>query len=142
VRQQRNYRALHETRRELDELQNVQLDNPRQPRNYEALRETQHDLDERQTQPTQPVRRSWTHYGGMEPQQASAHVWIRQNHEIRMAQNQNSGADREAQGNRSPREELNQAELQEARAAVEEARQREAAERAREQQRERSGPER
>jgi hypothetical protein len=67
-------------------------------------------------------------------------IWHKQNIETKMAQNENSGAARDGQGGQSSNE--NDPELQEARAAVEEARRREAAERARQQEHERSGPER
>ncbi len=80
----------------------------------------------------------------MVPQQASANIWIRQNHEIRMAESDKPGGEREGEGAQpsQPNREQNDPELQEARAAVEEARRREAAERARQQERERGGPER
>jgi len=147
LRQSRNYGALHETHQQTDEQQNSPSAS-REPRNYGALHETQHQVDEQlgQQGPERPdVLRSWTHLGGMVPQQGSANEWIRQNYEIRMAENDKPGADREGDGQQqSPQQdrEQDQAELQEARAAVEEARRREAAERALQQQRERSGPER
>jgi hypothetical protein len=132
----------------------------RQSRNYGALHETQREIDEQQQQDTpapeeQAARRgplrTWTHYGGMVPQQASANKWIRQNHEIRMAANESSqGREEPAPGStrgkgtqsQQSEQEQDQAELQEARAAVEEAKQREASERVRQQERDRSGPER
>ena len=124
MRQQRNYGALHDTRREVDEQQNA-------------------PAPEESAERRGPLR-TWTHYGGMVPQQESANKWIRQNYEIRMAANDKPGASREGEGAQSSQSESeqDQAELQEARAAVEEAKKREGAERARQQEHERSGPER
>jgi hypothetical protein len=146
LRQSRSYGALHETHRQVDEQQSAPAAQP-QPRNYDALRETQHRVDE-QTAAPEPgpkrpdIQRSWTHHGGMVPHHASAHNWIKQNHEIRMSDNGKPGTGREGQGTQQPSRDQNDPELQEARAAVEEARRREAAERARQQERDRSGPER
>ena len=158
MRQTRNYGALNESHREVDEQQNSSAapgqEDPapsRQPRNYGALHETQSQVDGRQNSPATEERaehpaplRSWTHYGGMVPQQGSANIWIRQNYEIRMAESDKPGAGREGEGAQSPQSnrDQDQAELQEARAAVEDARRREAAERARQHEHDRSGPER
>jgi hypothetical protein len=153
VRQPRNYGALNDTHREVDQQQNSPAD-ARPARNYDALRDTQHQVDEKQNSPAQtpqkrpdgPVVRSWTEQGGMVAHQESARDWIEQNQEIRkkMAQNAKSGASRGGEGTQSPQSEReqDQAELREARAAINETRQREAAERARQQERGRSGPER
>ena len=80
----------------------------------------------------------------MVPQQKSANDWIKQNNEIRMANGDKPGAGREGEGAQpsQPTASRTTPDLQQARAAVEEARRREAAERARSQERERSGPER
>jgi hypothetical protein len=61
-----------------------------------------------------------------------------------MAANDKSGAGQESEGPQSPQSNRgqDQAELQDARAAVEEAKRRESGERARQQERDRSGPER
>jgi hypothetical protein len=61
-----------------------------------------------------------------------------------MAESDKPGAGREGEGAQSPQSnrDQDQAELQEARAAVEDARRREAAERARQHEHDRSGPER
>jgi hypothetical protein len=149
LRQSRSYGALNETHRQIDEQQNSQPETPtrttsRDPRNYGALHETHRQADEA-PEPERPgPLRSWTHRGGMVPHQESAHTWIRQNNEIRMAESDKSGPAREGEAAQpsQPNRDQNQAELQEARAAVEEARRREAAERARLQERERGGPER
>jgi hypothetical protein len=124
----------------------------RQQRHYGALNETPRQIDEPEVTPdpapeerADPARvlRTWTHYGGMVPQQESANEWIKQNREIRMAANDKTGAGRDGESAQSSQDRAqDQAELQEARAAVEEARRREAAERARSQERERDGPER
>jgi hypothetical protein len=124
----------------------------RQQRNYGALDQAHQQLDEHHATSGQAPEergdqgplRTWSHHGGMVPQQESANKWIRQNHEIRMAANDKSGSEREGEGAQSPQSDRapDQAELQEARAAVEEARRREAAERTRQQERERGGPER
>jgi hypothetical protein len=157
LRQSRSYGALHETHRQVDEQQSAPAEQ-RQARNYGALHETQHRVDEQQNAAPEPgperpdMQRSWSHRGGMVPQQESANHWIRQNNGIRMSDNEKPGAGREepapgvtrgegAQPSQPGRDQ-NDPELQEARAAVEEARRREAAERARMQERERSGPER
>ena len=161
MRQTRNYGALHDTHREvptegrrLNSSAAPGQEEPaplRQPRNYGALHETQHQVDQQQNSPEPEERaeqpgplRSWTHYGGMVPQQASAMIWHQQNIEIRMAESDKPGAEREGEGAESSQsdQELDQAELQEAQAAIQETRQREATERARQQERERSGPER
>lgn len=150
MRQPRSYGALHETQHVVDEQQNSQLETPspgasREPRNYDALHETQAQVDDQLNRPApEGPQRSWTHHGGMVPQQESANEWIRQNYEMRMAANDKSGESREEEKAQQPESDhaQDQAELQEARAAVEEARQREATERARQQERERSGPER
>jgi hypothetical protein len=146
LRQARNYGALHEAQQQAEEPQASPA--ARQPRNYEAVRETQHQVDEQQAssdnRPERPtVQRSWSHYGGMASQQESANEWIRQNNEIRakMAETAKSGASREGQGTQSPQQGQDAA-VQRAQAAVEDARRREAAERGRQQERERSGPER
>jgi hypothetical protein len=125
VRQQRYYGAVNDTRRQIDEQQ-----------------VTPGPASEERADPARPLR-TWTHYGGMVPQQESANKWIRQNHEIRMAANDKPGTSREGEGAQPSQDRAqDQAELQEDRAAVEEARRREAAERARQQERERGGPER
>lgn len=154
MRQQRYYGPLHETSGEIDEEQAVpgkasedrtDAARPmRQQRHYGALNETASEVDDQQVagdRAAGPVR-SWTHHGGMVPQQDSAHQWIRQNRESRMAANDRSGSAREGEGAASAQDRAQaQAEIAEARAAVEEARRREAAEQARQQQRDR-GPER
>ena len=160
MRQARNYGALNETHREslprtrsgVDEERNSEPEAPsqaasRQPRSYGAVHQTHWQLDERQSPaadtPERPATvRSWTHYGGMVPQQTSANDWIKQNYEISMSDNAKPGAGREGAQSPQPGRDQNGPELQEARAAVEEARRREAAERARLQERDRSGPER
>jgi hypothetical protein len=153
LRQSRNYGALHETHRQVDEQQQSPAPGARQPRHYGALHETQHQVDEQRNSPAETpekrperpaVLRSWTHHGGMVSHQDSANNWIKQNHGIRMAESDKNGTGREAEGAQpsQPNRQSNEAEVQEARAAVEEARRREAAERARLQERERSGPER
>lgn len=128
MRQQRNYGALNETHRQTDEQQS------------ETARS---DAAEERTTEAGP-QRTWTHYGGMVAQQESANKWIKQNHEIRMAANDRPDGARAGEGAQSSQQDQaqDQAELQEARAAVEEARRREAAERARQQEHERGGPER
>ncbi|MBV9825372.1 MAG: hypothetical protein JO001_06835 [Alphaproteobacteria bacterium] len=147
MRQSGNYGALHETHREVDEQLNGRAPASQESRYYGALHETQHEVDAQQnaipeTIPQRPeIQRSWTHHGGMVPQQGSANDWVRQNYEIRMSDNQRSDADRTGE-NTQPAHDQNDPELQEARAAVEEARRREAAERARTQERDRGGPER
>jgi hypothetical protein len=149
-RQPRNYEELRRTQYKVDREPSSRPDpGPApQPGNYEVLRRTQYEVDaQRNSGAAAPepeaqrpgVQRSWTHHGGMVPQQHSANVWIRQNHEIRMA-NENSGTQRQEQGAQAGRNQSDP-QLQEARAAVEEARRREAAERARTQERDR-GPER
>jgi hypothetical protein len=158
VRQSRSYGALHETHREADEQQ--PSSSPETPErsahrpDYGALHDTEHQVDEQrearaaeERQAALNPRRSWTHYGGMWPHQLSAYVWNKQDIEIRtirMAENQNSGAEREGEGPETSQSEQaqDQAEIEEARAAIEETRRREAAERARQQERDRSGPER
>lgn len=155
MRQARNYGAVNETHRQVDEERNSRPEAPsqeavsRQPRSYGAVNQTQWQLDERQNSsantPERPaIVRSWTHYGGMVPQQGSANDWIKQNREIGMSDSGKSGAGRGGEGAQpsQPNREQNDPGLQEARAAVEEARRREAAERARSQERERGGPER
>ena len=150
MRQARNTGALHETHRQVDDQQEFapEPSASRSPRNYGALQETQHQIDDRNSlaKRASALFRSWTHHGGMVEHHASANEWIRQNHEIRtkMAANDKSGPGREGEGAQSPQSnrEQDQAELQEARAAVEEARRREGAERARQQEHDRSGPER
>ena len=142
---------MQETHREIDEQETAPAETPERAAHrpehrpdYGTLHETQHQVDEQATEERQAAlnpRRSWTHHGGMVPQQYSAHTWHKQNLEIRMAQNNNSGAEREGQGT-EPGPNENDQELQEARAAIEEARRREATERARQQERDRSGPER
>ena len=150
MRQPRSYGALHETHREVEEQQNSPAAT-RPTRNYGALHETQHQVDEKQNSPAQApenhagpanILRSWTHHGGMYSQQQSANKWIEQNYEIRakMAESGKPGAGREGEGAKPSQE--NDRDLQEARAAVEDARRREAAERARTQERDRGGPER
>lgn len=67
-------------------------------------------------------------------------IWHKQNVEIKMAANDKSGTERAGEGSQPGREE-NDPELQQARAALEDARQRQA-ERARQQDREHGGPER
>jgi hypothetical protein len=148
VRQARNYGTINEAHRQslprtrsgVDEQQNAAAAQ-RQPRNYDVLRATQQHVDKQQNSPPEPERpdtlRRWTHYGGMVPQQKSANDWIKQNYEIRMSDNGKTGAGRQGQGTQP-----SAAELQQAQAAVEEAKRREAAERARLQERDRGGPER
>lgn len=126
----------------------------RPARNYQALHDSEQQADARIARARQATEemRSWTHHGGMVEHHASAHEWVRQTYEIRskMAANQQPGAGRDGQesnreegpGSSQLNREQNQSELQEARAAVEEARRREAAERARQQGHERGGPER
>jgi hypothetical protein len=137
LRQSRNYAALHETQHQVDETPSPA---GRQPRNYDAVRDTQHQVDrDAEESPKRPaIQRSWTHLGGMVPQQKSANDWIEQNQEIRMSDRRDSGSGRDGQGAQpeAARDE-NDPELQEARAIVEEARRREAAERARLQERDR-----
>ena len=155
MRQARNYGAVNETHRQVDEERNPGPEAPsqetvsRQPRSYGAVHQTQWQLDERQNpsagMPERPaIVRSWTEYGGMVPQQGSANDWIKQNREIGMSDSGKSGAGRGGEGTQStpPDRRQNDPDLQQARAAVEEARRREAAERARMQERERGGPER
>jgi hypothetical protein len=163
LRQQRSYGAVRQTHREVGEHQNSPEALQPTRNNYRALQQTQRQVDEQQNSRADSgdrtsgegsnrprVLRTWTQYGGMEPQQDSARKWIKQNHEIRMAAANNSGANREepaqgstrGQGAESPQSNRgqDQAGLEKARAIVEEARQREAAAKAREH--ERSGPER
>jgi hypothetical protein len=145
VRQPRNYGALHETHRQVDEQQTPPAETPERAAhrpNYRELHQTQYQVDvqaaEERRAALNPQRR-WAHHGGLVPQQHSALIWNKQDIEIRMAQDNNSGAARGGQGTEQG---PNDPELQEARAAVEEARRREAAERARQQERDRGGPER
>lgn len=141
---------MQETHREVDEQQTAPAETPERAAHrpdYGTLHETQHQVDEQAPEERQAAlnpQRSWTHHGGMEPQQYSAHTWHKQNIEIKMTQNENSGAAREGQGSQpsQPGHDENDPELQEARAAVEEARRREAAQRAQQQEHGRSGPER
>jgi hypothetical protein len=102
LRQQRNYGALNQTRQQIDEQQ-------RSP-------ETPAPAQEKRAAPKGPLR-TWTHYGGMVPQQESCNKWLRQNHEIRTAANDKPGASREGEGARSPSSDRAQdpSELQEAR---------------------------
>ncbi|HTV88819.1 MAG TPA: hypothetical protein VME41_07375 [Stellaceae bacterium] len=152
ARQPRNYEAVRQTQYEADAQPGARPEAPSlppQPRNYAVLRQAQRQVDDdrlaQQEAPDRPLQRSWTHRGGMVPQQESALTWVRQNHEARMASSENSGAERREQGTQQPAQPgrgENDPDLQEARAAVEEARRREAAERARQHERERGGPER
>ena len=155
MRQARNYGAVNQTHRQVDQEQNSRPEAPsqaesRQPRSYGAVHQTQWQLDEQPghasaNTPERPaIVRSWTEYGGMVPQQGSANDWIKQNREIAMSDSGKSGAGRGGEGAQpsQPNREQNDPDLQQARAAVEAARQREAAERARQQERERGGPER
>jgi hypothetical protein len=157
LRQARNYGALHDTRREADQQPNEPALTPeetqsRDPRHYGSLHETQQHVDEKQNaqaEPSEersgrPILRQWTHRGGMAPQQESAMIWHKQNIEIKMAAaNDKSGGEQEREGEGSqPNREENDPELQQARAAVEDAKRREAAERARQHEHDRSGPER
>lgn len=149
MRQTRNYAPVNETHRQVEEqLKSPTAAESRPTRNYDALRETQHQVDddrqngetekERQTPESTPSPlRSWTHHGGMVWQQGSANQWVRQNHEIRMAQSERT--ERTGQETQPGRDQNDPA-LQRARHIAEQARQRESAERSRE--RERSGPER
>jgi hypothetical protein len=142
LRQSRSYAALRETQREVDEQQSAPAETPeRAPHrpNYEALRDTQHEIDERWAR-IRLMHRSWTHLGGNVPHQHSALIWHNQNIEIKMAQNGNSSPERGGEGAQPNQE--NDPELQQAKAAVEDAKRREAAERARQQERDRGGPER
>lgn len=142
-----DYGALRDTHRQVEEQRNPQPPASRQPRNYEPLRDTGREVEERreasaeasrssQERPVRPVLRvlrMWTQLGGMEHHNASAFRWIRQNYEIRMAQSNQSGPGRGGEGAQAE----NDPDLAEARAAVEEAQRREAAERARAQERDR-----
>lgn len=115
----------------------------RQQRNYQALNDAQRELDARAEEPAAaspeaqrgPLR-SWTHYGGMVPQQESALLWVKQNYEIRMAANDRTGNSHDQDNTQSAERAQNEAELQEARETAEDARQREA-ERSREREQER-----
>lgn len=144
---ERKYDALRETQRQAEERRYSPPPPaipapPPAERSYGALRETQHQLDERQAeQPDRPVRRTWTHHGGMVSQQHSAIIWNKQNIEIKMADNDKAGADPAGEGTQ-PGHDQNDPDLQQALAAVEDAKRREAAERARQQERDRGGPER
>lgn len=157
MRQARNYGALNDARREVGQQPNEPALTPEQspsrdPRHYGSLHETQRHVDERQNtqaeelqeRASRPILRQWTHRGGMAPQQESAMIWHKQNIEIKMAAaNDKSGGEQEQAGEGSqPNREENDPELQQARAAVEDAKRREAAERTRQQERDRSGPER
>ena len=114
---------MNETLRQLDEQQQV------------AAREGPEAPEAAATQ--RGVQRSWTHYGGMVPQQESANIWIKQNHEIRkMAANDRDGTGRDQENTQSSERPQNEAELQEAREIAQEAREREAAQQ-RERQQER-----
>lgn len=90
------------------------------------------------------MRRNWTHLGGMVPHHDSANRWHKQNEHLMSERHNGGGSSREGQGTQTSGSgrDQNDPELQQARAAVEEARRREAAERARLQERERGGPER
>lgn len=122
LRQQRNYEALNGAHRSLDE---------RQPDDSAEREEPQKAAEARG-----PVR-TWSHYGGMVPQQESANRWIRQNYEMRMAANDKAETGRGENDTQSQDIERD-AELQEARETAEEARQREAQlQREREQERSR-----
>ena len=143
MRQARNYGALHETHREVEETPSQTVS--REPRAYGAVRQTQWQLDEQQQSRAEasarpPIVRSWTHYGGMVPQQELANDWIKQNDKSRMSDSGKGMGGR--QGSPSPDRQQNDAELQQARSVVEEARRREAARRERQQEHERGGPER
>jgi hypothetical protein len=141
LRHSGSYGALHETHREIDEQENAPAAEPERAAHrpdYEALRDTQHEIDEQQAR-IRLTQRSWSHHGGMVPQQRSAIIWHNQNIEIKMAQNGNSGPERAGESTQPNQE--NDPELQQALAAVEDAKRREAAERARQQERDR-GPER
>lgn len=149
MRQPRSFGALQETHRQVDGQENApEAPASRPARHYGTLHDTEQQVEAQNARAKQaaPELRSWTHHGGMVEHHASANEWIRQNHEIRtkMAANDKSGAGRDGEGAPSSQSnrEQGQAELQEARAAVEEARRREAAERARQQEHDRSGPER
>jgi len=155
LRQSRNVDALRETHRDVDEQQQAQpsqeptdRDQSRSPRHYGALHESHNRVDDRDlwiSQHGSPgPQRSWSHHGGMAPQQGSAMEWIRQNDEYGLSGWENRKAAREGQGMSSPQSDQAQKdqELAEARAAVEEARRQEATERSQQQQRDRSGPER
>jgi len=102
LRQQRNYGGLNQAPRPIEVQQH-----PPEAADPEP--------EQRATQ-TGPLR-TWTHHGGMVPQQESANKWIRQNHEIKTAANDKAGASREGEGDPSPSSERAQdpAELQEAR---------------------------
>jgi hypothetical protein len=128
----------------------------RHSRNIGALRETHREVDQEQNSPAAaqgqapeqnagqsgPVR-TWSHRGGMVPQQESANTWIRQDNDIRMAQSGRAGGERSGEGAQSSSQHEN-SNLQQARAAAEEARRRQEAQRQREAERvqERGGPER
>jgi hypothetical protein len=129
LRQSRNIGALRETHREVDQEQNSPV--------------AQSQAPEQNVRQSAPVR-SWSHRGGMVPQQESANTWIRQDNDIRMAQSSRQGAERSGEGAQQPGREQGNANLQQARAAAEEARKHQAAQKQREAERapERGGPER
>jgi hypothetical protein len=147
-RPERKHDAVRETQRQVEEQRHAppppEIPSPPPPeRYYGALRNTQGQVDERQAeQPDRPVQRRWAHHGGMVPQQRSAMIWNRQNIEIKMAENDKTGGSERAGEGAQPDREQNDPELQQALAAVEDAKRREAAERARQQERDRGGPER
>lgn len=147
MRQSRNYGALHDTQREVDEQQTPPAETPERGAhrpNYRALHETQHQVDEQAAEERRAAlnpQRRWAHHGGMVPQQHFALIWNKQDIEIKMAQTENSGTAREEEGSQPGRDQ-NDPELQQALAAVEDAKRREAAERARQQEHGRDGPER
>lgn len=121
------------------------------------LRETHREVDQEQNSPAPPQGqapeqnaghsgsvRTWSHRGGMVPQQESANTWIRQDNDIRMAQSGRAGGERSGEGAQQSSSQHENANLQQARAAAEEARRRQEAQRQREAERvqERGGPER
>jgi hypothetical protein len=147
LRQPRNYGALRDTQRQADEPGISPPETPERAAhrpNYAPLHDTQQRIDEQaradeaaEQRTQRPILRRWTHRGGMVPQQESATIWNRQDIEIRknqMAENDKTEANKEGEGTQRGVDE-NDPELQEAKAVVEDARRREAAERARQQER-------
>ena len=121
---------MHQAHREVEQEQNSPV-------------ASQSQVPEESARPSGPVR-SWSHRGGMVPQQESANTWIRQNNDIRMAQSGRASPERSGEGAQQAGREQQNSNLQQARAAAEEARKHQAAQRQREAERanERGGPER
>jgi hypothetical protein len=156
LRQSRNVGALHETQRHVDEEQSRDAElskgppdhGLRTPRNYDALRDSHYHVDDRASgrspQDASEPQRNWTHHGGMVSQQSSAMEWIRQNDEYGLSgweQRKPAREGKEMSSQQADQAQKDQ-ELAEARAAVDEARRQEVAERTQQQQRDRGGPER